>query len=290
MADLASEHRLSRGASRLLAAFRDHETPAMVVAQRTWRAVCERTAHPDVAARESWALRLPTAGGGYGEPDVDEFEGAAPIPAFPGAFHYAKSVGASVAIAAAVLLSVRVVVTSASTMTQRASGDALAAPYQGAVQPDGGKASVKQPAVEPSPPQRTTRPVKAPVAEVVAEVAPSPAPAIETPAAPPGRSHRARPAKAKAATQVDEIAAELQLVQDATRAKNAGDTSKALALLGEHGERFPSGALAQERQVLRAEVLCARGDKAGARRLAERFAARHSTSALLGRMNGVCAD
>jgi len=79
-------------------------------------------------------------------------------------------------------------------------------------------------------------------------------------------------------------------VRQANTAKKSGKLAEALSLLSKHAKQFPGGVLAQEREVLRAEVLCARGDKTQARTLVERFASRHPTSALLGRMNGVCAD
>lgn len=297
---------LSGGARSLLAAYRDVEAPDSEVGRRSWQALRQRVTDPEVATKEAWVNNLPDVNEAFGEEAFDDAHEAwddeafvAPV-ARPGWFHYAQATATSFAIAAAVLLGMRVVVTSATTLSEKASTQGLEAPYQGGAETRQGNASV----VDAEPGKATARRGKS-VASVAAAETPTPDDVVEqpvaavpeavpaTPAAPSATKTRrargsARPAPA--ATQVDDIAAELALVKQATQAKNAGDTGRALTLLSEHAKRFDGGALAQERQVLRAEVLCARGDKSKAKALAERFAARHPTSALLGRMNGVCAD
>ncbi|MEM6996999.1 MAG: hypothetical protein AAF721_41230 [Myxococcota bacterium] len=288
MADLRAP---SPRAQALLAAFREEERPDLEVARRSWRALRERVAHPQVAAREAWAQTLPPIEEPYGEDSWDEPELLATMAAQPGLWHYAKAVTTSVAIAAAVLLGARVVVTSATTMTQQARDTALAAPYQGSANATGGKAAVGQPeAAAVRPPKGPPTPAAAAPA-AASDPEPAAVPVESVLPSFPAKPRKARPNRAKpAATQVDDIAAELALVKDATQARNRGDNAKATALLAEHAKRFPSGALSQEREVLRAEVLCAGGQRSKARGLAERFAQRHPKSALLGRMNGVCAD
>lgn len=307
---------MSRSARSLLLAYRDHERPDMEVARRSWRSVRERVSHPEADAREAWALRLPEVEESYGDDEwlyeseyrdedlhedlYDDLHDGLAEPASAGLFHYVKAVGTSIAIAAAVLLGARVVVLSASTMTQEAREAALEAPYHGRVNRDEGRASVKEPkplraAARGKTHQPTSTAVPNPEMTesdaVGAAVVPEPAVVAEPAGAIASKRRRGKPSKAKpAATQVDDIAAELSLVTEATQAKNRGDTDQALALLSKHAQRFPVGALSQERQALRAEVHCARGQRSQARALADRFVAKHPKSALLGRMNGVCVD
>jgi hypothetical protein len=54
------------------------------------------------------------------------------------------------------------------------------------------------------------------------------------------------------------------LLGRAKDAMNAGDPNAALALLDEHARRYPSGALAEERQAALVAVLCALGRTAEA--------------------------
>ncbi|MBL4686497.1 MAG: hypothetical protein JKY37_18015, partial [Nannocystaceae bacterium] len=153
---------MSRSARSLLLAYRDHERPDMEVARRSWQSVRERVSHPQADAREAWALRLPEVEESYGDDEwlyeseyrADDLHDdldddlhdrlAEPGGVSVGLFHYVKAVSTSIAIAAAVLLGARVVVTSASTMTQEAREAALEAPYHGGVSREEGRASVKK--------------------------------------------------------------------------------------------------------------------------------------------------
>lgn len=307
MAELAHKPTLSAASRSLLSAYRVDEQPDPDVARRSWQALAERVHHPEANLREAWVDRLPVVDEPYGQDDLfadfeddvaldggeDDWSGVAARPRVD-AWYYAKSVATSVAIAAAVLLGMRVVVTSATTLTQQARGEALEAPYQGDANREGGRA-VEGKAIETvTATKRGKGSAKAPAPRTEAVVAVEEAvvqPEAEAPAVTPAeaKSPKAR-VKPKAATQVDDVEAELALVRQANTAKKAGKLDEALSLLSEHAKDFPGGVLAQEREVLRAEVLCARGDKTQARTLVERFASRHPTSALLGRMNGVCAD
>jgi hypothetical protein len=65
----------------------------------------------------------------------------------------------------------------------------------------------------------------------------------------------------------------------AARAKlRQGDTAGASTSLRELDQHVPHGKLTQEREVLRIELLAAKGDHAGAARRAEAFLAAHPTS------------
>lgn len=305
MAELAHKPTLSTASRSLLSAYRVDEQPDPDVARRSWQALAERVHHPEANLREAWVDRLPVVDEPYGQDDLfadfeddvafdggeDDWSGAVARPRVD-AWYYAKSVATSLAIAAAVLLGMRVVVTSATTLTQQARGEALEAPYQGDANREGGRAVEGQPietvtatkrsGKAPAPTTEAVAPVEEAAVQPEAEAAPVVTPAVT-------KSPKAR-VKPKAATQVDGVEAELALVRQANTAKKTGKLDEALSLLSEHAKQFPGGVLAQEREVLRAEVLCARGDETQARTLVERFASRHPTSALLGRMNGVCAD
>ena len=91
------------------------------------------------------------------------------------------------------------------------------------------------------------------------------------------------PAVASAASSVavspsERIAAERLLLDDARSAFASGDYPKALLLLRRHGERFPAGVLAEEREALTVRALAALGknDEADAR--ARAFVAKYPES------------
>lgn len=109
----------------------------------------------------------------------------------------------------------------------------------------------------------------------------SPAPAVAAPmgasrarsAATPSRSSEARPMRstpteATAASEATEssasapsLAAELALLDDAEAALRRGDHDGAARLLRDHHERFPAGALAEERRLLDARLSTARSSR-----------------------------
>jgi len=104
-------------------------------------------------------------------------------------------------------------------------------------------------------------------------------PSLLAPAAP------LRMARTPHSTRVQEsYAAELDLLQRAQAANAGRRFSSALALLGEHGRRFPHGRLAEEREALRVRALVASGRSQEARSAAAAFTQRFPRSVLLPRL------
>lgn len=303
---------LTRQSREMLETYRDREAPRHEVAVRSWHAVAERLRHPEVGHREAWVNRLPPV-------DPDEYasrddmeifdEPMSTGPAVNTAW-YAKSVGATLSIAAGVLLMLRFVGLQVTTLAESARGEAIEAPYQSGAERDGGEARVREGEAERGGNEAARRsaktrgtapdapvevPTPAPTAEPAQAAPTSPAAdaagpaAAATPARPTrAASGKAATRKAPAETQVDDLEAELALIRRATTAKGQGKHGEAKQALDEHRRRFPRGALAKERAVLRAEVACARGEQATARRLAEDFLARHPSDPLAGRMQRAC--
>jgi hypothetical protein len=79
----------------------------------------------------------------------------------------------------------------------------------------------------------------------------------------------------------DPRAAELALIQHAQAAYADGNLPNALELLAEHGRRFPTGRLAEEREALRVRSLAGCGRSVDARRALAAFADRYPHSVLL---------
>jgi len=115
------------------------------------------------------------------------------------------------------------------------------------------------------------------------------------PAAPQSAPARA-PASARAPTldaahtdaapALDDLAAEAVLIREA---KSTKDARASLLLLDRHAQRFPSGTLAREREMLRAERLCTLGRRDEALAVAQRFLADGTDDPLARRMRKVCA-
>jgi hypothetical protein len=93
-----------------------------------------------------------------------------------------------------------------------------------------------------------------------------------------------------AAIRADELAREAQLLKGALAALRDGDASSALTLLDQHAQTFPSGALADERDVERVTALCRLGRKAEARTVADAFLAGRPPSRLTERVRESCAQ
>lgn len=93
-----------------------------------------------------------------------------------------------------------------------------------------------------------------------------------------------------AAPSVDALAAEVHLVGDAQRALRAGDPERSLALLGEHDQRFPNGALGPEAATLRVDALCAAGRASDAQAAARRLETQHPGSPLTRPLASGCAS
>jgi hypothetical protein len=181
------------------------------------------------------------------------------------AFHL-RSAAIALAIAAAVLLVIRAVAFAVSSRTPErpplpdAASDTpvVASPPARAV------------AVEPPAPSRA----------IEAETQASPPPAAEP--MPAVSQHRIAPSQTRAR---DDLVAEVALLREA---KGERAPAAALELLDRHAREFPNGALARERDVLRAERLCALGRTTEARALADRFTATHASDPLADRMENVC--
>ena len=97
------------------------------------------------------------------------------------------------------------------------------------------------------------------------------------------RAGRAAAASRFAAAQ-ESYRAEVGLLQRAQAAYVNRNFAGALALVGEHGRRFPNGRLAEEREALRVRSLAAAGRQGEARRAATIFAHRFPRSVLLPRL------
>jgi hypothetical protein len=82
----------------------------------------------------------------------------------------------------------------------------------------------------------------------------------------------------------DLLAAELRLIQSASRALAAGRPRDALEALARHETLYGSGGLAEERDGLTALAQCAAGDVSAARSSASRFLRRYPTAALAERV------
>ncbi len=85
------------------------------------------------------------------------------------------------------------------------------------------------------------------------------------------------------ATARESYAAELNLLKRAQVAYAGGDYPDALALVAEHGRRFPAGRLAEEREALRVRTLTRAGRTDEAERAEAAFARRFPRSVLLPR-------
>jgi hypothetical protein len=96
----------------------------------------------------------------------------------------------------------------------------------------------------------------------------------------------ARPVvSAKAATEIEAYALELQVLQPARQAVSQRHFTSALSTIAEHQRKFPSGKLAEEREALRVKALVGLGRTAEAQRAGAAFRARFPRSALLGRID-----
>lgn len=260
---------LSPAAQDLLRMFRDDESPTELDRRRGLRSVQAR-------------LDEPVARGG-------------------GRF-YAKVVAATVLLAAAVLLAVKALGVGVTALASQAREPAMEAPYQGAGTAEGGQVIERTPPALPRRarpvPERTAVAVEPETADLDAiAVEPEPAApeavAVEPePAAPASRSRAAASARAPAPVQstVEDLQAELSLIKRARAAKQEGRPAAGLSALAEHARRFPRGTLADERRVMKAELLCAAGRVGEARALVRRFLKQRAGSALAGRMSGVCSE
>jgi hypothetical protein len=133
------------------------------------------------------------------------------------------------------------------------------------------------PAVGPAPVNDVQAVVEAPTAPAV-ERATDPA-NPESPSATESPARAARPPPARTSGLSEQIA----LVDAARSAVTAGAGDRALALLRQYREKYPTGSFRPEASVLQIEALAKVGRSMEARALAERFIAEHRSSPLAGR-------
>lgn len=140
---------------------------------------------------------------------------------------------------------------------------------------------VAAPVAAPAAPlARSTTPIASPPpAETVPETAVEPEPAAEEAAVAPKPIVVTKALPIASAKAVDPLREELALVEGARRALAAGDSPRALRHVDDHARRFPSGALAVERDVLRIDALVAAGRRDEATTRARDFLAQHPGSA-----------
>jgi len=134
----------------------------------------------------------------------------------------------------------------------------------------------------PSPPAQTPIPrVERPMHHPSVEV-PQPFPLAE-----PHPTFTSKPQRLPRPTSAQEsYAAELDLLARAQVACASREFSNALVLVAEHGRKFPSGRLAEEREALRVRALEGAGRPDEARRAAASFASRFPRSIMVPRQGG----
>jgi hypothetical protein len=137
--------------------------------------------------------------------------------------------------------------------------------------------------VAPPPSPRPTPALVAPIAPTAPPVIASPAPPVITAPSPPPRVLAPR-------VERDDLPAELRWIERAQSALAAHDPAAAQAALRSHGRLFPHGHLAEEREALAVQVLCASGRADEARRAAAAFVERHPTSPQAARVRRTCVD
>jgi hypothetical protein len=111
-----------------------------------------------------------------------------------------------------------------------------------------------------------------------------PAPPTEPTVAPPAISP---PSPHKRAPAVDDLGAEVKLLDEARSALAHKDVDRAQRALDRYRERFPSGRLSEESVPLRIQALLARNEKVKASNLATRFLAEHPQSPLVPRVRAL---
>ncbi|MDP3216206.1 MAG: hypothetical protein Q8S73_19010, partial [Deltaproteobacteria bacterium] len=113
---------------------------------------------------------------------------------------------------------------------------------------------------------------------------------VAAPLAMPVPAPVAAPAPAAPRVERDDLPAELRWIERAQTALAAGDPGAAQAALRGHARAFPRGHLAEEREALSVQALCASGRAEEARRAAAAFVARHPTSPQSARVRRTCVD
>jgi hypothetical protein len=118
----------------------------------------------------------------------------------------------------------------------------------------------------------TAAPHEAAVAPAASATVALPVPTSEPASTAPASEPRPRP------TPASQLREESQAVLEARAALRAGHTAQCLRLLAQARERFPRGALAQEREALAIEALAQSGQSSAARRRADSFLQKYPQS------------
>jgi hypothetical protein len=148
----------------------------------------------------------------------------------------------------------------------------------------------------PAPPQLDAPPAP-PAAVVIPSREPSSEePSVEPPEPAPKRRRRAAPKSAPEPESVppppsaSTLREEMQLLSKGRKLMRDADPTAALAVFESHGSRFPSGALAEEREVHRHEALCELGRLDQARALRSAFARDYPRSPHAAKLARACKE
>jgi TolA-binding protein len=98
------------------------------------------------------------------------------------------------------------------------------------------------------------------------------------------------PDKSRSADPIDNIAAQLKLLDSARSALKAGSPGRAIALLDQYARTYPRGKLTQEATLLRVEALVRSGKQAQAVSLARRFRTAHPSSPYTQRLESIVGE
>ncbi len=228
------------------------------------------------ARRRNWAVL---------QQRLDEPAASGAMMGFAARRRMALSIGASLAIAAAVLLMLRglgggiVAMQERRTPAMEAVDQAVPAAPQVAtpargLAPSGGTAIEAAPAAVPEAPSaRTPSPQTPAVAPSPASV-PLQAPTPATPAEP-------------STVNPDDLAAETLLLAEARRALSEGRPEVALEVLERHAQRFPEGTLQEERRAYQAIARC---DGSPSTQTAAQFLTRYPSSPHGARVRTACGS
>lgn len=252
--------------------------------ERTRAALLAREDPPPGAQDRVFAAILASGppGGGGGE-------GQGPTPSGSGGFELgfvAKVVGATIGLTSVGLVSLALV---------GAGVRAIDRPSRPAAEARAGSAPAHARAHEPTP---VEHPALEPGREAAIRQTPStaPEPALGKPSK-PGAGSSTATASAPAGDELGldqdlereldhDLERELALMQ---QARDASSATARLALLDRHAREFASGVLADEREVLRVETLCALGRVDEAESLAAKFVQAKPSNPLRSRVEPACA-
>lgn len=133
------------------------------------------------------------------------------------------------------------------------------------------------------PVEPVTTPTVVPAVPASSPSMATPEPALSSPALAPVAPSPRTKTTGSSHTPQESYAAELDLLYRSHAAYASGNFARSLALLSEHGRRFPKGQLTEEREALRVRGLAGAGRTEEARRASEAFAQKFPRSLLLPR-------